>query len=782
MPAQSTRRFLNTIVMLVVALLGSFLVGLPESIARTDRIVLKDGQILEGIYDRENSIAYIYDGIRRVVIRQTRIDRVEEDPRGNVRDLESFKLIQPLEVHGGRMPTHAIRINAGPWDEYGQRLFEYSTLRRDRTLRRHQLKLAINEIGPETVKYRGIDGFWKGQIRTNQVPRKVILDLLSQIDQSDQGERLRVGRFLIQAGWYDEAVAELEQLGRDFPELGATIESTKNVVIDLRARDLLEEAEIRIQAQQPRTVTTLLTQGRSGSLSPEVDGEFNQLLERLQAQEEEGNALAMEVRQVIDQLSAADREQCANLSFEIVQALSDVPDASIPRLQGFREGPTDLSTEARAALVISSWLLGPNGATTSLEQAIRLIEARTEVAAYLQSSDRTDRAPILDALEVLTSPKPEAPDQPSSIGPLEISGLIRQLSPPRAGTDPPTPGAPTRLRVLDDPNPRPTEYSVLLPPEYHPLRTYPAVVALHGGQGPEDALDWWGPESSRRGYIVIAPDYLTTSGGSDYRYTPDEHAAVLLALRDARKRFAIDPDRVFIGGTMIGGQAAWDIGLAHFDVFAGIATISGLPAKYVWKTMSHAEFIPIYVATGDLAAGSTETFLFEPLKQLIRRNWDVTYVEYFVRGLEALPEEAPDLFDWMDRRRRTPHRDEFEVVACRPSDNRFYGIVLREIAQGQTTDPASADPLGKGLKSATVESDVSQLANQLRLSVSGVNAVDIWLAPEFFDFEKRLKIVVNGRRHVNAVIKPNLESMLEDVRIRGDRSQLYWAKVSLGGR
>ena len=39
-------------------------------------------------------------------------------------------------------------------------------------------------------------------------------------------------------------------------------------------------------------------------------------------------------------------------------------------------------------------------------------------------------------------------------------------------------------RVVDDENAEPTEYAVLLPPEYHPLRSYPAVVALHDGHGP----------------------------------------------------------------------------------------------------------------------------------------------------------------------------------------------------------------------------------------------------------------------------------------------------------
>ncbi len=47
---------------------------------------------------------------------------------------------------------------------------------------------------------------------------------------------------------------------------------------------------------------------------------------------------------------------------------------------------------------------------------------------------------------------------------------------------------------------------------------------------------------------MIAPEYSVAGASPDYHYTPSEHAAVELALRDARKRYAIDSDRVFVAG------------------------------------------------------------------------------------------------------------------------------------------------------------------------------------------------------------------------------------------
>ena len=101
------------------------------------------------------------------------------------------------------------------------------------------------------------------------------------------------------------------------------------------------------------------------------------------------------------------------------------------------------------------------------------------------------------------------------------------------------------------------------------------------GRGRRPPIDEWSEEAARHGYILIAPEYNLPGQPHDYRYTTSEHAAVELALRDARKRYAIDSDRVFIAGQLTGGNMAWDYSLAHPDLFAGVVVFSGLPAKYV---------------------------------------------------------------------------------------------------------------------------------------------------------------------------------------------------------
>jgi len=215
---------------------------------------------------------------------------------------------------------------------------------------------------------------------------------------------------------------------------------------------------------------------------------------------------------------------------------------------------------------------------------------------YLKETDGSQRERLIPELDAaLAAPDASAPERGADDEAMAadfdtdvVEAIIKRLAPWRTETPNARTEVPLIRRVLDDPNPTPTEYIVVLPPEYHPKRSYPAVVLLHDGRGPRRAIEPWAEQAALNGYVIIAPEYMRPDEDPDYRYAPDEHVATLLAVRDVRKRFAIDPNRVFLAGSLIGGNAAWDIGLAHPDVFAGVVTISGLPAKYVPALRNHA--------------------------------------------------------------------------------------------------------------------------------------------------------------------------------------------------
>jgi len=758
----------TAVVAMLMAVAASVVVVVPPR-ASGDTVTMKNGVVYHGIVDQDNSIVSIFDGLRRVVLHNTRIARRDPDPASHGGQ-EHFRLIQPMEGkgNGGQMPAAAYAIQASPWDENGRRTFSYLG---PKMSRRIVMTQAINDLGPSIVKLRGVDGFWQGQIATGQVPRPIVLGLLHR-DKDDEKERLRICRFLIQAEWYPEAKAELDRLAKDFPETRDRARDTRLSVQDLEARANLAEIDVCRAAQQPKEVLSRLqgfpTRGVAADVLASVRGQLDREKSRL----EEDRALASALQGAADGLSPEVRKATRGALIEMLRDLTEVPDAARPRLEAFQKAlaDTDRDAGARFALAISGWAVGPDFAVADLRAAQALWEARGLVFQYLRSRTDDDRAESLQSLQAVEVPAPEA----RKLDLETVTRLARHLPPPHHDEQD-EPGRVKTYRVLDDPNPVPTEYAVLLPPEYHPSRSYPAVVALHNGNGPASAVAWWAAEASRRGYVVIAPEY-SAGPPADYHFTPTEHAAAELSLRDARKRFSIDGDRVFLGGQGLGGEMAWDFGLGHPDLFAGIVTVSGLPAKYVLAYKAHARRVPLYIVMGDLSPATRET-LDMVKEDMITRSFDATFVEHYRRGQEDFPEEAPSAFDWMAPRRRDPYPRKFDVVTARECDDRFYGVVVRDLAAGVAPAPEAVDIFGKGLRPATIGMASSTLSNLVRVTTTGVRRLDVWVGPNLLDFSKKLEVKVNNKRFFYGMAKPDFEPMLEDLRLRGDREQIYWLKV-----
>jgi hypothetical protein len=73
---------------------------------------------------------------------------------------------------------------------------------------------------------------------------------------------------------------------------------------------------------------------------------------------------------------------------------------------------------------------------------------------------------------------------------------------------------------------------------------------------------------------------------------------------------------------------------------------------------------------------------------------------------------------------------------------------------------------------------LSRPSNLIRLDVSGVKSLDVWLSPKLIDFKRRVEVRIHDRPYFRAQIKLDCEPMLEDLRMRGDRQQLYWHRIS----
>jgi predicted esterase len=616
------------------------------------------------------------------------------------------------------------------------------------------------------------------------------------LDADRPDERLKLVRLLLQAEMYQEAEASLREAIDALPELA----DQKEQLIELqrvRVRQAVEEIRLRFGAGQYGLAAAMMQSMPAAELPAEAMVELqvvNEEFEKRSAQIAEGTNLLRRLRETLTDDPM--RKELEALFDQMQQELNPHTISRCAELLRSADNQA-VSDEQRVALAISGWLTGEH-ASDSPSMARSLLRTRDAVREYLTTDSATRRAAIVEQLQ-----SEEAGD------PRHVSQILAAMAPPREHP----PAKPFLAAPADadaEESERPPEpipnlfeielkgvsadqsirYLVQLPPEYDPLRRYPAIVGLHpGGMPPLSQIEWWsGPydqklgmrlgQAARHGYIVIAPAWNRPKT-VHYEYSAMEHAAVLFSLRDACHRFGVDTDRVFLCGHSTGGDAAWDIGLAHPDVWAGVilfGATSHQPAKssprYVTHYWPNAKMVPLYFVGGDKDSSRMEMNAQDFNAYLRKSGFDVMVVEYRGRGHESFSDEIQRLFRWMKIHRRDFHPKEIDVVTRRPCDNFFWFLETQGMNPRSMIGPFEW-PQPRAALPFAVKASVRE-KSRVHLTTNAAE-VTVYLAPEMVDFEGDVSILLRNRKRAKG-IRPNLRVLLEDVRTRGDRLHPFWAK------
>lgn len=189
----------------------------------------------------------------------------------------------------------------------------------------------------------------------------------------------------------------------------------------------------------------------------------------------------------------------------------------------------------------------------------------------------------------------------------------------------PVSDAPTGLQYLDARGDR----SALLyvPTGYRADRPAALVVMLHGaGRSAAEAVDLVEAYAERQNMIVLAPTSQAATWDliAGRRYGPDV-AAIDAALSQVFARYAIDANRVAIGGFSDGASYALSLGLANGDLFRHILAFSpGFTAATRDQGRPHV-FISHGVSDRVLPINSCSRRI---VPQLRSAGYDVDYFEF----------------------------------------------------------------------------------------------------------------------------------------------------------
>ena len=206
-------------------------------------------------------------------------------------------------------------------------------------------------------------------------------------------------------------------------------------------------------------------------------------------------------------------------------------------------------------------------------------------------------------------------------------------------------------------------YAIYVPPDYDPTKSYPLYIALHGGSSNGNLfvgvvlgnnMDWltydehlyddyvprWSPE-----WIVVAP---TGFGQIMWRWMGEKD--VLDVLDDVQRHYAVDPDRVVLGGLSNGGVGAYAIGMRHAWRFAMVQAMAGAPSweQYLGGRMETAERRVVRPWSGmHLAQNSVNTTFHYYHGRTDTGPMRPRYIEEFTRHLRGL-DDVPVNETWFD--------------------------------------------------------------------------------------------------------------------------------------
>jgi len=775
-----------------------------------------------GAGNRGQLVVVVDDGLRRTFVSRYQVKNVrEEDDRPEI-----IRLEQNPAIAGNKIGRVGALLRVTPFDEWGRRRFAIQAP--DRQL---NIVQGITEVTPLYTRLQGLQSakpyVWDMRIATESIPRQQLRKVLTNhLDFDDADVRLSLVRMYIQAEQFGPAEEELNLAIEAFPDLEQMKQQLRELR-QLKAKQQLEEIELRQASGQHRLAQTLLAKFPDEDIAGETLLTVSEAIEKYEAEIAEGKRILDSIQSKIDKIgNAVEKELYSEFHREISAEMNH---NSLPRLAAYAGLADDekMPSDQKLALALSGWVLNGN-ATENLSVAVSTWEVRKIVTEYLVSTDAAQREILLQRLQseeagapryvaqILAAIKPprrtkglndrfQEPAEPDNEDIAEDANTTEKRESEQGSnrkTDAPEEG-PEQATVkkegyfvLNSPGMTADNeftYHVQLPPEYDANRRYPTIVTLHAAGGsPETQIVWWAGtynetlqmrlgQASRAGYIVIAPEW-TKPKQRRYAYSAHEHAAVLSSLRDACQRFAVDTDRVFLSGHTMGGDAAWDISLAHPDLWAGVIPISAIAGydgkaspNYISRYWENAKQVAYYFVSGALDKSKMDANSRDFNRYLQHTGYDVTIVEYLGRGHEHFHEELGRVFKWMDVHQRDPVPTEFTATIMRPWDNFFWWLELEGVPEGSTVLPAAWPPPGN-LRPMEVKGSIRDKKNVV--VTTGTKRARVFLTPDMVDLSETVSVYVNGKSR-KVEIKAKSATILEDARRRGDRKHPFWVELDL---
>ena len=320
-------------------------------------------------------------------------------------------------------------------------------------------------------------------------------------------------------------------------------------------------------------------------------------------------------------------------------------------------------------------------------------------------------------------------------------------------------------------------YAVALsiPLTYRSANGYALVVCLHGAGFTGDVyLERWQARLGEE-YLLACPTYPTGAW-----FTRRAEEVVLATIEHVRRRYHVDPDRIFLTGMSNGGIGAWLIGMHHAPLFAGVVPMAGGLDDVLMPFLANLRNTPIYMIHGAKDQVMPVSLSRSISRELTALGYSHVYREHQgehpVAGGHYFPrEELPALRTWLDRQRRDPAPPKLSLVR---EASRFHPFSWVRVDATDVIAAFSDDLIDKRdqrikqREYAKLEAAIVG-PNRIEVRTNHIQRYSLFLNDRLIDTAKPVSIWTNGQLSYDGPVIVSIDLLLRQARLRHDPRQLF---------
>ncbi|MCC6739089.1 MAG: hypothetical protein IT452_08585 [Planctomycetia bacterium] len=334
------------------------------------------------------------------------------------------------------------------------------------------------------------------------------------------------------------------------------------------------------------------------------------------------------------------------------------------------------------------------------------------------------------------------------------------------------------------------EICISVPRDYTPDRPWPVFMNLHGTNATIDYCRQYAPylrQWARGRFIVAQPASARKSGWGPMMIGEQQAPA---ALQHLRKKFPIDPDRIWLAGQSMGAHGTWHQAMRHGDLYAAFLPKAGSPyAAYGknWKDyLDNLRFGPSYFIHGalDPMFPIKTPREFAEIAKTMKLNVD--YHEFANNGHEgASEEEILKSFEWATDKVRTPYPKSFAWTADYPEVARFSWIEATRFDPSVKCDRVQfLDQDKKPVETRAVLTEAARFSVEVKeqvveLKARNISKIRVFWNPAVVDLSAEVTVKVNGRSRWKGKPVVSVRQMLDEARRTGRRDVVMWGSVEV---